>query len=382
MPMSSELMRDIVTAKRYGTFLRWARKLRPVLNRCDSYVPKPVPEKMKPGEEPIASDINPPRCKAWFRDLSKNPIGYGANNNEGAVVVSSRVWFRMVRLSRRRPLDPVVRDVLESALAFDGEVLPGRVSDVLNSLTLDLNKLKCASDSVDAFGRDVWSVGLDGGGRVYCPVLGLKRVIRQDCIRFPVTKTDYEGEVLELGDEGSSVVDVSCCHFTLAAHIFANGNERKRLVELINSGSFYESLTDNKLPRGDAKKQVLAGLFDFDCKMPGWFKFKKLFPQTARKIEKIRDRGRVIRCQKQPDGTVKYTRWGQRQMSRILTRLESKIFNHAICRLWRNEKIPALRIHDAILARASHKDTVERYLQESFRQVIGSKTKLDSKIFE
>jgi len=108
-----------------------------------------------------------------------------------------------------------------------------------------------------------------------------------------------------------------------------------------------------------------------------WQAFACEFPGTARELSRIRDEpdmvvdehagndvnGRRYRTQ---------TRWGQRRLSRILSRVESQIFpQRALVRLFHEHGIRAVPIHDRLMVAERHAEVVKRVIERAAAEVLG-----------
>lgn len=395
MPMSSQFMSRVVTGKRYKEFLNWIPKLEPWLDRYDYYKIK-WREDIK-NHPCVETAKDPAQCKAWranvdfVRALKSrfSSVSRGENNKGGrgvmvVVNVPAAEWNRAMSFRTAGcGMDDDCVAAVESARSWGGEIdefSRRSVVDCLRSALVETVGVEAADNAVSSWENAIDGInGLnhfrwDGGGRVYGPLLGLKKQIRRGLLVFPVERVDSYGEVYEF-TEGAGEVDVSCCHYFLAAMVFARGVERERLLSLIRSGKFYESFADDGLSRDDAKKQLLMALFMYNCQSEAWKRFSKSFPVMSKAIKEIRDIRSVIRVK--DSGRV--TRLGQRKMSRILTRAESKVFNRAIARMWRETGISSIRLHDAVMVRESQMGIARDYIQESFQHHFGEDAKLTMK---
>ena len=108
-----------------------------------------------------------------------------------------------------------------------------------------------------------------------------------------------------------------------------------------------------------------------------WQAFACEFPGTARELARIRDgtdrvvdehtgydvNGRRYRTQ---------TRWGQRRLSRILSRVESQIFlQRALVRLYHDHGVRAVPIHDCLMVAERHAKAARQVIEQAAAEVLG-----------
>lgn len=213
----------------------------------------------------------------------------------------------------------------------------------------------------------------DLGHRVYHPLTNLKKEIRR---KFTV--------------RGSPVVEVDkhATYPTIIGAKMAPPGEQERLLALSATGDFYGQMADlllgidctgEPLLKDRFKKQFQRDVvFGFRPKWsPIWRAFQREFPGTAAAIADIRDGSEVVvneRVERDSQGvkrTIK-THWGQRRLSRILSRVESEIFlQRALVRLHRDYGIAAVPIHDCLMVAEEHVGVVKQVIEEAATVVLG-----------
>ena len=362
--MHSKAIERAVVPVNNPKFLQLMDRLSPWVGRTTGYLSKKCETKR-----------NRARCKAFYvKDLSC------VRNIEDL----TRLFPRLLG-----PTSTPVRAVLASlGRMYNSDSLLGRAFDIYSLFGADFDSFSvqkvlddCKDNEkrqellaeIDYFCREMQgkpSVSIDGGGRMHTALTRLPKALRK-CLNVEVVRPDGTVEM-----EPAVEVDAKSAFYANSAVIFADGKERERMLKMIDDGRFYEHFAEHLgISVKQAKKQMLTSLFMYKCKTKAWKLFRKMFPKTAKNIEQVRDRGRVIF-----DGFVKtkmsngktrtyrkITRLGQRILSRVLTRAESEVFNRAICTLYAEAGIVVGRVHDCLIGPESEVETIKYHLEQSYK---------------
>lgn len=273
-------------------------------------------------------------------------------------------WYHDVWLVNKcgvdiRKASDVLRENLQS-LGFD-EVTRTDAEAVCSSpeqADLTLNKV----DLINKQGASQ-DIGCDGGRRFYHDLTNMKKEIRARCL---------------LDGEAVVSIDMHATFVAVIAGRLSMGEERDRLIAMLQTGDFYREFAKlTGLNSADVKARFQRDVV-FSRWRPGnvyWETFKKHFPNTARAISQIRDHGHVVRfkCKQDKNGRrfTQKTTLGQLNLSRSLTRTESDIFGCGAMVALHDLGIKSLPIHDCLMVPARHAQAAYRVIGEFAERVLG-----------
>ena len=354
VPIQSKVAAKIVTQRRYRDYLM-AMKSISWMRRDDHYVPdKFAKERGRRG-----------KCKAWFID----PGQCQHITSAGVVRLRLSAWFCGAIGSVfewwfgiHKPWVASVSRIIRQSLGCVTALPVGRAS--VAALCRSDQAARTVQSILSAFrGREDTGVGFNRC-RCYHRLTGLQKEFR-----------DY----LRVGGKALCEVDMHATFVCALIKEFATGDERERLVGMVVSGDFYGEFAElvgwNGLEvKRDFQRHVT---FTNGChKSKLWIAFKKHFPQTARRLGKFRDRGRVIKSIRVKNKTTgrhyrKDTTLGQSELSDRLTRVEESIFlERALLRLG-NKGVNAIPIHDCLMVTPDHVEETKRAIEDAAQEVLG-----------
>ena len=175
-------------------------------------------------------------------------------------------------------------------------------------------------------------------------------------------------------------------HATLPAIIAAKlapPGERERVIAMCQSGDFYGEMAkllgvpgvDHSELKRCFQCEVVFSFRPFWSEI--WQAFSHEFPGTAKALSEIRDGSNTVvdvHVRRDVNGRryESQTRWGQRRLSRILSRGESEIFlQRALVRLFREAGVRAVPIHDCLMVAESNASIAKRFIEQAAFAVLG-----------
>lgn len=188
-------------------------------------------------------------------------------------------------------------------------------------------------------------------GRLYHPLVSLSRHVRRR-IRF------------SRGEFGA-VSDLSSTYWCIVASKTDPGPDRDRMISMLQEGRFYEELNEGIpdpsqriLDRGQLKIKTMVNCMFGDCadKWPNnhlWESLKRLVPSIA---------DRVLGWRK----TL-----GRTGMAQMLNRAEGRIFIDDAFRHLSQSGIPAITLHDGIMAPRSYAKELQQIVELYCRKGLG-----------
>jgi hypothetical protein len=358
IPTHSLITRRIVSARQYSEFLRVMRLFADVVQRDESYVPKtfavdkpPKTKSWKPGENILA--LSPPQTaispSPAFLDCVRRAFEWYFSEHVSAIDQEARSAADLVRRHLELlgvPGSESLEEEPEPKCPDDTEPDPANVLEAFESHT------HCEQ------------VSFDRGNRMYHAMTNVKKAIRRRCT---------------LAGEKMVEVDMHASFVANVTHLYARGDDRERLIEMLRRGNFYEQFADLAgLSPDRVKERFLRDvIFSFHRGgNPLWEAFRQHFPDTAYRLSRDRDWGDVVKIKRKQDANGRWftcrTREGQRFLSRRLSMVESQIFwRRALMRLWNELGIPALPIHDCLLVRESDAEAARQMILECAQEVLG-----------
>ncbi|MCC9643170.1 hypothetical protein LOC71_12870 [Rhodopirellula sp. JC740] len=192
-------------------------------------------------------------------------------------------------------------------------------------------------------------------GRIYHPLITCPGPIRR---------------LLTIDGELVGEADLSCSFYTLLAGCLSQGRDRKKAIDWVTSGEFYQRLQEAAHSLADVdfdliecerelKKQTqIQCLFHADHHplpmRPLYLALMQEIPEMARLIQRLRRSG------------------GASGLCRTLTRMEGQVMSKAHSALMERE-LPFLPLHDGILVRGSDTESTASRLRKSAIATLGFK---------
>jgi len=383
----SQIIKRVVSSHRYSEYLDLMSSL-PFISRSDSYTPRAVAEQT--GKQAF--------CKTWlFNGLTHaHRIG-----NINALLAASRGYLPPACVRRGMVRWKFSSDFVERmAKAFDWYLRECDSSPELQQLFSEImqmvgSSLACLEppdleyqDVLDICGGDEtktevnWDVlseirrlgrvqgkcRMDFGHRIYHGLTNVKKEIRR---------------LFRLSGEPTVEVDMHATFPAIISAKLAPPGERERLIAMCQSGDFYRQMADLLNVPGVSHAEMKK-LFQQEVVFTFrpwwsdiWQAFACEFPGTAGELARIRDGidtvvGEHVRYNVNGRRYPTKTRWGQRRLSRILSRVESEIFlQRALVRLYKEEGIRAVPIHDCLMVAERHAEVAQRVIERAAAEVLG-----------
>lgn len=373
VPVHSAIVGRLVCQRHYRTYLDAMASFADVVGRDEDYRPRAL------------CTTKPPKCMAWQArpDATKGRYTNARRDLEPTKGVSTLVhgcavayplpgcfeerfrrafqWYLDVWLPSRGVVDAQARRLVKHYMTFLGfpeleemqaDAFCGddkqKADDCLRR-TEELREDGCQTP-----------VTWDDGGRVYHDLTNLKREVRRRCT---------------LAGEPVVEVDMHASFVAALTAVYAEGIERHRLSMMLELGDFYGIFAEmTGEPFGPDFKQRFLRDVIFGRPWPGcrlWDCFRRLFPNTARRINLDRnlpDPWPRLRIKK---GRVRRTTSGQTLISRRLSFVESRIFWKGALTKLHALRVPAIPIHDCLLVRERDAAATKAAIQDAARDVLG-----------
>jgi hypothetical protein len=369
----SEIIKRVVGSHRYSDYLAEMKAL-PFIERNDSYLTKR--DAQDHGTQPF--------CKAWRYNGLRQAYRIGNINAlvcRGSVLRRGFVRWDFCSVFRKRIAAAFewfklerggLGDASREVFGIVGRSLADiEVPDLTFEDVLDI----CGGEHVKAVSN--WNAlmalrrGSDAGcrfgfgHRLYHRMTNLKKEIRR---------------MVRMNGSPTVEVDMHATFPCIIASRFAPPGERERLVTMCQSGDFYGEMARLLgMQRGDLKKGFQKEVvFAFRPHWShAWRAFEREFPGTAQKLSDIRDRSNTVVSERYAYDVnrqryLKKTRSGQRRLSRILERVESRIFiQRALVRLHRIHGISAVPIHDSLMVEEQFAEVAQQFIEQAAKDVLG-----------
>ncbi len=193
-------------------------------------------------------------------------------------------------------------------------------------------------------------------GRTYHAITNCPRVLRRQLL---------------LNGEPLREADLSCSHFYLLATQIADVDERDRLLELIRSGRFYETVAelsgeefvDRAELKQEMQRQCLFGRDGRISSRPLWPALRKVSRQLCSLILRLR-RG--------------FAKKNASNFAKLIQRLEGRLMDDAHYKLI-EEGIDGIRLHDGFLVAESSIDRVAQIIRDAGVKVFGAEPRIGIK---
>jgi len=310
LPVYSKVAQYIV-GQHYAMYLRIMDAI-PEIARDHRYLSKA--SLIAAGDNPEKS-----RCKAFFL---VNP-GFKHNSLTCLVTLSFSSLRRFRFVFDKFCVDSVSLELTRSFCS--SLVFPSLDSDSL-LFSCGPASVVSVSDSLSKSEKEIVCARIAGDGRTYHSLTNLKKFIR-GLVHFG--SVDSKHALAE--------IDAHAAHVGFMTHAFAEGDEQRRLVKMLQTGDFYgEFAKEAGFSDFKSVKQsfLVDVLYKFRPNTRLWHAFVRLFPETAGRLAEFRDvEDWVIkRKEKVHEFFGPYrakTRIGQFYLSRFMCRIEGKIFRAA-----------------------------------------------------
>lgn len=336
-PVHSKIVCRIISDRHYAGYLKAMAQFRDVVSRDKHYIPKKL-------------CVNkPPKCMRW------TPLRCQNNSDACGVALplpsaflsrlhSAFSWYFHVYLPSLTPDCQEAAELVKQHLELLGvpEVTEEEAATICKTdeAAADLVE-RCEKLNENGCSQ---AVKVDRGDRIYHDLTTLKKEIRARCT---------------LDGEPIAEVDMHASFVAVLTSLYARGEERERLIAMLQTGDFYGSFAKLAGLDGSRVKQRFLRDVVFTFARGGnamWQAFRKHFPKTARRLSWDRDWGAVVKTERKQDCNGRWftcrTREGQQYLSRRLSMTESRVFwRGALLRLWREHQAPAIPIHDCLLVR-------------------------------